>query len=101
MPRDLNNSKPEVPRDSESTPQADMLNARALCSLTIRALWICTVIFWPLLRWVIALDCVVQLIKAMFHWDTPGSYAGIVFILHFLVFSALTYFVSAFRPKGF
>jgi ABC-type Na+ efflux pump permease subunit len=101
MPRDLNNPKREPTADPRLGPQTDMLKARALGGLVIRALWICTVILWPLLRWVIALDCVVQLIKTMYHWNTPGSYAGIVFILHFLVFSALTYFVSAYRPKGF
>jgi hypothetical protein len=100
MPRDLDHTKRD-PADCRFVPWLDMRNARAFGGLTVRAFWVCTVILWPLLRWVIALDCVVQLIKTMYYWHTPGSYAGIVFLLHFLIFSALTYFVSAYRPKGF
>jgi ABC-type Na+ efflux pump permease subunit len=101
MLRDLNHPKRHPTPNPRLVPQADTFEARALCGLIIRALWVCTIILWPLFRWVIALDCVVQLIKMMYHWSTPGTYAGIVFMMHFLVFSALTYFVSAYRPKGF
>jgi hypothetical protein len=99
MPRDLN--KPNRPvAVSQSARHAETHPGRGMWSRIIRGVWVCTVILWPVLRWVIAFDCVAQLIKAMYHWNTPGSHAGLVFILHFLAFSALTYFVSAYRPKG-
>ena len=32
--------------------------------------------------------------------STPGVYAGWTFLLHFAVLTALTYFVSIYKPKG-
>lgn len=101
MIRDLNSPNPEPAPDSHSVPQAATLKARVQWGPIIRAVWVCTVILWPILRWLIALDCVIQFLKTMYHWNTPGSHATLVFILHFFALSALTYFVSAYLPKGF
>ena len=55
---------------------------------------------WPFLKWVVALDCVYQLVRMMYHWNTPGVFAGFTFMLHFGAFVALTYFVSLYKPRG-
>lgn len=67
--------------------------------------WVCVVMVWPLLRWIIALDCVVQLISFIYHLTTSVDIyikfqSCVVFILHFAALSALTYFVSVYKPRG-
>ncbi|WP_395827988.1 KleE stable inheritance protein [Collimonas sp.] len=66
----------------------------------LKAVWVVVVLVWPILKWVVALDCVYHLIRMMYHWNTPGIHAGVAFLLHFAVLTMLTYFVSVYRPKG-
>jgi hypothetical protein len=66
----------------------------------LKGVWVVTVLVWPILKWVVALDCVYQLVRMLYHWNTPGVYAGWTFMLHFSVLTALTYFVSVYKPKG-
>jgi hypothetical protein len=65
----------------------------------VKAVWVVVVLVWPILKWVVALDCVYHLIRMMYHWNTPGIHAGVTFLLHFAVLTALTYFVSVYKPK--
>lgn len=65
----------------------------------VKAVWVVVVLVWPILKWVVALDCVYHLIRMMYHWNTPGIHAGFTFLLHFAVLTALTYFVSVYKPK--
>ena len=53
---------------------------------------------WPVLKWVLAIDVTWQFARMLYLWNTPGTYAGFVFLLHFGVLSALTYFVAVYRP---
>lgn len=62
--------------------------------------WILFVLVWPVARWIIAIDVFIQFVRMMIHWSTPGMNAGWVFLGHFAVLVACTYFVSVFRPKG-
>lgn len=66
----------------------------------IQGLWVITVLLWPLLKWVLAMDCLYQLGRMLYYWDTPGVHGGWVFVLHFTFFTVLTYFVSGYKPKG-
>ena len=36
----------------------------------------------------------------LYHWNTPGVYAGWSFLAYFAVLTAITYFVSIYKPKG-
>lgn len=65
-----------------------------------RGVWVLTVLVWPVLKWVVSLDVLCRLLTALYHWDTPGSYAGWTFIGHFMVLVVLTWYVSAYKPKG-
>ncbi|WP_426811704.1 KleE stable inheritance protein (plasmid) [Pseudomonas sp. WOUb67] len=65
-----------------------------------KALWFTLVLFWPVLRWVVALDVVYQAGVMAWHWNDPGTFAGWTFLLHFVVLVALTYFVSVYKPQG-
>lgn len=66
----------------------------------LRGLWVVTVLLWPLLKWIVALDCVFQLLRTVYYWDTRGVHAGWTFMLHFAVLTGLTYFVSVYKPRG-
>ncbi len=66
----------------------------------LKGIWVVTVLLWPFLKWIVALDCVYQLVRMMYYWNTPGVFGGFTFMLHFGVFVALTYFVSLYKPRG-
>jgi hypothetical protein len=68
--------------------------------LIIKAIWIMTVLVWPVARWVIGIEVGFQFFRMLWHWYTPGVHAGWTFLLHFGVLTALTYFVGAYKPKG-
>lgn len=66
----------------------------------VKGVWVFTVLVWPILKWIISIDCFFQIIRMIYHWETPGVYAGWTFLFHFAVLTALTYFVSVYKPKG-
>ena len=57
-------------------------------------------LLWPLLKWVLAIDVTWQLARMVYHWQTPGVHAGWIFLGHFAVLIALTYFVAVRRSQG-
>jgi hypothetical protein len=59
----------------------------------VKTIWVFTVLLWPVVSWIIALDCLFQLIRMLYYWNTPHIYAGWTFILHFSVLTALSFFV--------
>jgi len=91
-------AKRDVPEQPTEAPAqaATPANDPAL----LKGIWVVTVLLWPFLKWIIALDCVYQVVRMMYHWNTPGVFAGFTFLLHFGAFVALTYFVSLYKPKG-
>ena len=66
----------------------------------VKVVWVVAVLVWPVLKWVVTLDVLFQLVRMLYHWNTPGVFAGWTFMLHFAVLTALTYFVSMYKPKG-
>jgi hypothetical protein len=69
-------------------------------SSIIKIIWAFSVLVWPILKWVISIDCAFQFIRMLYFWNTAGHYAGAVFLLHFFVLTFLTYFVTIYKPKG-
>ena len=65
------------------------------------SVWLVLVCVWPLVRWLAGIDLCFQLIRTTYYWNTPNVYAGWTFLLHFAVFTALTYLVAVHRPAGF
>jgi hypothetical protein len=65
------------------------------------SVWLVLVSAWPMVRWIAGIDLCFQLIRTAYFWNTPNVYAGWTFLLHFAVFSALTYLVGVHRPAGF
>jgi hypothetical protein len=66
----------------------------------VKAVWVVMVLLWPILKWIISIDCVFQLIRMLYYWNTPGLHVGVTFLFHFAVLTMFTYFVSVYRPKG-
>lgn len=82
-----------------SLPSSAAFSRRALAGLS-RGLWTVIVLAWPVLRWVLSVDVFLRLLVMLYHWDTPGTYAGWTFLLHATVLVAMTYYVSIYRPHG-
>lgn len=88
-------SPPEVP-----TKPARRFTAATVLNAVVRFVWVITVLVWPVAKWIISIDVFFQFLRMFYHWDTPGVHAGWTFLAHFAVLTALTYFVSLYKPKG-
>jgi len=69
-------------------------------SSIIKIIWAFSVLVWPILKWVVSIDCSFQFIRMLYFWNTAGHYASAIFLLHFFVLTFLTYFVTIYKPKG-
>jgi Uncharacterized KleE stable inheritance protein len=67
--------------------------------LIVRLVWILTVLVWPLLRWILALNVTLQLFRVLIVSLGAGWYLDWALVVHFMVFVTLTYFVSVYRPS--
>jgi hypothetical protein len=65
----------------------------------LSAVWVVTVLTWPLLKWLVSIDVALQFFRMLYHWNTAGAHAGWTFVLHFGVLFALTCFVAFYKPK--
>ena len=90
---------PDPPSPSLQPPHLDDARGKAIISL-VKGVWVVTVLVWPLLKRIVSLDVLFQLIRMVHHWSTTGVYAILTFLLHFAVLTALTCFVSLYKPKG-
>ncbi len=91
----------------ESTEAAEAVAApkikgrwRLLWGGLVRFIWVVTVLVWPVLKWVLSISTFFQLIRMIYHWNTPGVHAGWSFLAYFAALTAITYFVSVYKPKG-
>ncbi|EHW7386046.1 protein kleE [Escherichia coli] len=90
---------PAAPPESPNKP-APRLTVAAVLNGLLRFVWVVTVLVWPVAKWIISIDVFFQFLRMFYHWDTPGVHAGWTFLAHFAVLTALTYFVSLYKPKG-
>jgi len=88
--------------DSVQDKSTNRLNVttNAVFGCVIRFVWVVTVLTWPVFKWVLSLDILFQMFRMIYHWNTPDVYAGWNFLMHFSVLTALTYYVSIYKPKG-
>jgi hypothetical protein len=98
--------KADAPRQEAAPDQAPQSKAtqakprRNLFAPVLRFVWVLTALVWPILKWVVSIGVFFQFIRMVFHWNTPGVYAGWTFLAYFAGLVALTYFVSLYKPKG-
>lgn len=91
-----------APKIGTAAPQLKIAGSGdgAGSSALVKGIYVVFMLLWPLLRYVVILDCVFQLFRMLWFWNTPGTYAGFKFMLHFAVFVWLTWIVAFYRPKG-
>ena len=90
---------PAPPHKAPSKP-APRFTTATIVNALVRLIWVVTVLVWPVAKWIISIDVFFQFLRMFYHWDTPGVHAGWTFLAHFAVLTALTYFVSLYKPKG-
>jgi len=66
----------------------------------VKFIWVVTVLLWPIIKWVLSIITFFQFLRMLYHWNTPGVYAGWTFLAYFAALTAITYFVSFYKPKG-
>lgn len=71
-----------------------------LFRVIIDVVWVVTALFFPILSWIIALDCVFQFIRMIYYWHDKNIHAGITFSLHFAFLVFLNVFVMLYKPKN-
>jgi hypothetical protein len=82
-------------------PKAKMPRKKlGIGSALIKIIWVPAVLLFPLVEWIIALDCVFQFFRMLYYWNTNGVHAGVTFGLHFIGYAALICFVALYKPKG-
>lgn len=107
FPKQATTPAPEkaVPSDAAEEKSAlatvaiESTKGKGVAAGLLKALWVTLVLVWPVLKWIVSVDVFVRFLVMLYHWDTPGTYAGWTFIIHFVVLTLLTYFVST-KPKG-
>ena len=83
-------------------PKAKMPRKKpGIGSALIKIIWVPAVLLFPLVEWIIALDCVFQFFRMLYYWNTNGVHAGVTFGLHFIGYAALICFVALYKPKDF
>ena len=90
----------EMPKPA-STARAPRGKGRRFLTGLFGGIWLLTVLLSPLLQWVLKYDCVFQLIRMLYYWNTPGMHAGWTFLLHFGAMTGLFCYVAFGKPKGF
>jgi hypothetical protein len=71
---------------------------KTISTLLVSITKIILAIFWTPIKWFLAIDCFIQLLRTMYYWNTPGIHAGWVFLLHFSILTALMLFITSFTP---
>jgi hypothetical protein len=99
-----NSSRAEL--NQKSPPESELTRNKDLQHLgksggVVKVLWVAAVLLWPWVKWFVVLDVLFQFGRMVYHWNTPSTFAGWTFLLHFGVLTAITYYVSMFKPKDF
>ncbi len=88
-----------IHKNSEPVENENRVSKDLSTSIIVQLVWALTVMIWPLLRWVLALDVTLQLFRVLILSMHKGWYVDWVLIEHFMFFVALTYFVSVYKPR--
>lgn len=86
--------------NQDKLDKASDTKRNAFVSGILKFVWIAVVLVWPVLKWLVSIEVLFQFIHMLYHWNTSDVYAGWTFLLHFAMLTALTYFVSIYKPKG-
>jgi hypothetical protein len=68
---------------------------------SIGLVWLFLGLFWPLLNWIVAMDVVFQLLRALYYSSEPAIHATLQAAIHGFLYLLLSLFVYLYRPKVF
>lgn len=91
---------PVVLVNQDKLDKASNQKGKTFVSRMLSFFWIAVVLIWPVLKWLVSIEVFFQFIRMLYHWNTSDVYAGWTFLLHFAMLTALTYFVSIYKPNG-
>lgn len=91
---------PKTPIKEAVKPAAPKAVGRGLVAGLLKCVWMMTLLVWPLLKWALSIDVLFQFVRMVYYWNTPGVFAGWMFSLHFALLTAITYYVSIYKPNG-
>jgi hypothetical protein len=75
-----------------------LLTTRILLAGLVSLVWLVTLLVWPVLKWVLSIEVFFQMLRM---FVAPArAHAGWTFLMHFAALTAITYFVSIFKPKA-
>lgn len=75
------------------------LTMKSVVNTVANVLYVLIGLFWPIVKWGMAFNCVYQFARALYYWNTPEMYAGWTALLHFAAFVGLFYFMASYKPK--
>lgn len=90
------------PIANATKPKSNLIFGKVITKIfrvTIDVIWVVIALLFPLLSWIIALDCVVQFIRMMYYWHDKNAHAGVTFLLHIAVLTSLYLFTFLYRPN--
>ncbi|SEO18959.1 hypothetical protein SAMN05216404_11352 [Nitrosospira multiformis] len=63
----------------------------------VSILWFLVAFFWPVLRWLLAIDVTFQFFRMLIGFSRSGLYFDWSFFLHFLLYTCMICFVTSKR----
>lgn len=93
FPKSARTRPQQPPRPAVPPPTGfwqDLFNNK-LFLILYGTVWVILFLSWPLLRWIITADLLLQILKVLFLWNAPGVHAGLTCLLHFAVVGAMAY----------
>lgn len=82
-----------APSQSVAPATAAVASERWTFARAIHVLRLTIAFFWPVLRWILAIDVAWRLVRTLLLWSGDG-HPGLRLLAHFSVFVALTLFVA-------
>lgn len=73
---------------------------KSLPLVFLRAAWTLSVLTWPLVKWILSVHVFFQLVRMVIHWDNPATSATFDFVVSFIGLTAMTFFVTHYKPPG-
>jgi hypothetical protein len=89
----------KTPKGSIKTPTISGWKRFMLWSIGL--VWLFLGLFWPLFKWIVAMDVVFQLLRALYYSSEPAIHATLQAAIHAFLYLLLSLFVYLYRPKVF
>jgi hypothetical protein len=86
-----------IRQDFKYTNPSRVHTGNRVVSQFIGILWFLVALFWPVLRWLLAIDVTFQFFRMLIGFSRFGLYFDGFFFLHFLFYTGMICFVTSKR----